>query len=172
MSCCCCCCWCCCCWFYCALPFKIQWRRLSKHDDVSNSALSEPEFYKRQHHYDVLPEVATSELRQSLTAADPRLTARVSCRTEQNKCLGRFACAVFWVLVLWSCVVGPHAVVMSGVEWSAATYSQNVGFVSELGEGVLTWLDAKPGEKVRTHRERTPPTILQKCVQNSLQLRT
>lgn len=69
--------------------------------------------------------------------------------------------------------MGPHAVVMSGVEWSAATYSQNVGFVSELGEGVLTWLDAKPGEKVRTHKESTQDsTILQKRVQISLQLHT
>jgi len=37
----------------------------------------------------------------------------------------------------------------AGVEWSAKTYADNVGFVSELGEGVLSWLAPSKGLKVQ-----------------------
>ncbi|WP_108661162.1 class I SAM-dependent methyltransferase [Acuticoccus kandeliae] len=40
---------------------------------------------------------------------------------------------------------------MSGVEgqvWSADTYERNARFVSDLGAGVLEWLDPRPGERI------------------------
>jgi hypothetical protein len=40
----------------------------------------------------------------------------------------------------------------AGVEWSAKTYADNVGFVSELGEGVLSWLAPSKGLKVQWTR--------------------
>jgi trans-aconitate methyltransferase len=33
-------------------------------------------------------------------------------------------------------------------EWSAESYARNARFVAELGEPVVDWLDAKPGERV------------------------
>jgi trans-aconitate methyltransferase len=33
-------------------------------------------------------------------------------------------------------------------EWSAESYARNARFVAELGEPVVEWLDAKPGERV------------------------
>ena len=36
----------------------------------------------------------------------------------------------------------------AGHDWSAERYARNARFVSELGEPVVEWLDAKPGERV------------------------
>ncbi|MEO1106113.1 MAG: class I SAM-dependent methyltransferase, partial [Pseudomonadota bacterium] len=37
---------------------------------------------------------------------------------------------------------------MSEQTWSAEVYSRNARFVSDLGAGVVEWLDPKPGERV------------------------
>lgn len=42
----------------------------------------------------------------------------------------------------------PDAPDASGQQWSPCTYNENVRFVSELGQGVLEWLDPKPGQSI------------------------